>query len=74
MRYMFRSQVGTFSIEPDEVHWDMFQLCLGGLWLCTLETAEKAAKCVCEQKTGLHEWDTLTDVEAPADLDGWEVL
>ncbi len=72
MRYVFRSHVGTFSIEPDEVQWDMVQLCLGGLWLCTVETAEKAARCVYGQKTGWHEWDRLTDVEAPSDLSGWE--
>ncbi|HEU20532.1 MAG TPA: hypothetical protein ENO00_14585 [Deltaproteobacteria bacterium] len=74
MRYVFRSKVGTFSIESDEVHWDMVQLCLGGLWLRTVETAEEAARFVYEQKTGLHEWDTLTEIEAPSDLSGWETV
>ncbi|MBN2255170.1 MAG: hypothetical protein JW736_05655 [Deltaproteobacteria bacterium] len=74
MRYMFKSQVGTFSIEPDEVHVDMVQLCLGGIWLCTVETAEEAAARVSAQETGWHEWDILTDTDAPADLSCWEPL
>ena len=52
----------------------MVQLCLGGLWLRTVETAEEAARFVYEQKTGLHEWDTLTEIEAPSDLSGWETI
>jgi hypothetical protein len=74
MRYVFKSQVGTFSIEPDEVDWDMVQLCIGGLWLCTVATAAEAAARVAEQKTGWNEWDVLTDADAPADLSGWEDL
>lgn len=72
MQYFFRSCVGTFSIGPDEVHLNMFQLCFGGLWLCTTETAEEAAQRVSDQKTGMHEWDILADADAPDDLSEWE--
>jgi hypothetical protein len=74
MRYLFKSKIGTFSIEPDETHWDLVQLCMGGMWLGTYETPELAAKNVYNRNTGWPEWDKGTDEEAPRDLSGWEAL
>jgi hypothetical protein len=74
MAYIFRSRMGTFSIREDEANAGTFELCLGGIWLCNCETAQKAAALVCRQETGWFDWDRLIDSEKPADLDGWECL
>jgi hypothetical protein len=72
MFYIYRSRVGTFSIEPDEMDVDMLKLCVGGFWLGSYETAEEAAQSVYLRETGWSEWDCLKDSDAPCDLSEWE--
>ena len=43
MAYILRTPAGTFTIEPDEADWEMFKLCIGGLWLASFQTAEEAS-------------------------------
>jgi hypothetical protein len=72
MYYIYRTKVGTFSIEPDDMDAKTFKLCIGGLWLAYYETAEDAAQSVYLRETGWYEWDCIKDSDAPCDLSEWE--
>ncbi|MBN2515613.1 MAG: hypothetical protein JXC33_06205 [Deltaproteobacteria bacterium] len=72
MIYIYRTRIGTFSIEPDDIEVDMFKLCIGGLWLGSYETEEDAARSVYLRESGWHDWDCSEDSDAPCDLSEWE--
>jgi len=72
--YIFRSSRGTFTIGPDCTTPDCYELCIGGMWLGTFETAEKAAEAVCLRCTGWYDWDRREATEPPRDLSEWERL
>ncbi len=72
--YIFRSKTGTFTIGPDPMNSDLFELCIGGMWLASYETTEKAAEAVCLRCTGWYDWDRHEKSAAPANLSEWEVL
>lgn len=72
--YVYRSRAGTFTIGVDATDPECYELCIGGMWLASYETAEKAAAAVCLRCTGWHDWDRLKDPEAPRDLSDWEIL
>ncbi len=72
--YIFRSKTGTFTIDVDSTTCEGYELCIGGMWLATFETAEKAAEAVCIRCTGWHDWDRREEREAPRDLNEWETL
>ncbi len=72
--YIFRSKTGTFTIGPDPMNSDLFELCIGGMWLASYETTEKAAEAVCLRCTGWYDWDRRDGEEAPSCLSEWETL
>ncbi|MFB3925033.1 MAG: hypothetical protein ACE14T_03185 [Syntrophales bacterium] len=74
MVYIYRTEVGTFTIEPDAECPGKFMLCIGGMWLDSYETAEDARAALCRQCTGWHDWDRLACPESPPDLKEWEKL
>jgi hypothetical protein len=74
MAYLYRSKVGSFSIRADEANPGTVELCLGGMWLSSYQTADDAAAAVCRRETGWHEWDRLADPHKPIDLSDWEKL
>jgi hypothetical protein len=69
--YVFRSRTGTFTIGVDITIPSGYELCIGGMWLGTYETAEKAAEAVCIRCTGWLDWDRSGE-EAPGGLREWE--
>lgn len=72
MIYIFRSSAGTFTILPDDQSPDMYQLCIGGMWLGSYETPEKAAESISCKATGWFEWDRQEAPQCPQSLEGWE--
>lgn len=72
MIYIFRSSAGTFTIMPDDQDPDMYQLCIGGMWLGSYETPEKAAESIPCRQTGWSDWDRQEGRECPLTLEGWE--
>jgi len=74
MFYIYRSKVGTFSIELDNTDAGTVKLCVGGFWLGSYKTAQDAARSVRLRVTGWYDWDRLKDFDAPCDLSEWEKL
>lgn len=74
MLYIYRTKVGTFSIELDNADSDTVKLCVGGFWLGSYGTAEDAARSVYLRVTGWYDWDRLKDADVPCDLSEWEKL
>jgi len=74
MSYLYRTQVGTFSIEPDDTGNEAWKLCIGGIWLASFGTPEEAASALPRRDTGWRDWDTLDSHRVPADLTEWEEL
>lgn len=72
--YIFRSRTGTFTIGIDATVPKGYELCIGGMWIGTYETAEKAAEAVCLRCTGWLDWDRGCGEEAPDGLEEWEML
>jgi hypothetical protein len=72
--HIFRSRAGTFTIATDPTVPDCYELCIGGMWLGTYETAEKAAQDVFMRCTGWHDWDRKKEGECPCDLTEWEIV
>jgi hypothetical protein len=72
MIYIYRSEAGTFTIEPDGQAANMFMLSIGGMWLGTYETPEAAASDVFRRCTGWLDWDCPAGPDAPRDLSCWE--
>ena len=74
MTYILRTPAGTFTIEPDEADWEMFKLCIGGMWLASFQTAEEAATAVKIRETGWLDWDRAKTEDCPTCLAEWEQL
>lgn len=74
MIYIYRSTVGTFTIEPDDQGETLFTLSIGGMWLGTYETPEAAACDVFRRCTGWSEWDCQAGPDTPCDLNCWEKI
>jgi hypothetical protein len=74
MAYLFKSKVGTFAIRSDKEDPDKFELCIGGIWLNTYESAEHAAMDVHAHRSGWYEWDRLQEEAGPGPLCDWEML
>jgi hypothetical protein len=72
MAYILRTPAGTFTIEPDEADWEMFKLCIGGMWLASFKTADEAACAVTKRETGWPDWDRSKEGTCPACLADWE--
>ncbi|MEN6466771.1 MAG: hypothetical protein ABFD62_16465 [Syntrophaceae bacterium] len=72
MIYIFRSCAGTFTILPDDQNPGMYQLCLGGMWLGSYETAEKAAESIPCKQTGWLDWDSRGSQDCPQSLQDWD--
>jgi hypothetical protein len=72
MAYILKTPAGTFTIEPDEADWELFKLCIGGLWLASFQTAEEAACAVTKRDTGWPDWDRTHTGECPTGLAEWE--
>ena len=72
--YVFRSSTGTFTIGADITVPSGYELCVGGMWLGSYETPEKAAEAVCLRCTGWLDWDRGDGEEAPGSLEEWETL
>lgn len=72
MSYLYRTKVGTFSIEPDDTGGGAWKLCIGGMWLASFATREDASSALRRRETGWPDWDTLDDHRAPADLSDWD--
>ncbi len=72
--YIYKSKAGTFTIGPDPQESSFFELCIGGFWLGTYETAEKAALDVHQKCTGWPDWDRRKEQDCPRDLSDWEIL
>ncbi len=72
--YVFRSKAGTFTIAADPTVSGHYELCIGGMWLGTFESAQLAAENVYRRCTGWHDWDRRGEPECPSGLDEWELL
>ena len=72
MIYIFRSNTGTFTILSDEENPGLYQLCIGGMWLGSFESPEKAAESIPCKATGWHDWDRQGDAQCPQSLVEWE--
>ena len=72
MTYIFRSKSGTFTILPDDQNPGMYQLCMGGMWLGSYDTPEKAAESLPCRQTGWFDWDRCEGAQCPQSLDEWE--
>ncbi len=74
MSYLYRTQGGTFSIEPDDTGIGTWKLCIGGMWLASFATPEDAAAAFRRRETGWPDWDALDGGEIPGSLTDWEEL
>jgi hypothetical protein len=72
--YIFRSKAGTFTIGSDPTVSGCYELCIGGMWLGTYETPDRAAQDVLMRCTGWHDWDNRKDTDCPGEIGEWEVI
>lgn len=71
-RWRFRSPVGTFWIEADQIHIGRWELKLNEERLGTYQTPRMAADAVSSRSTGCAVWDRLEDAKSPACLEDWQ--
>lgn len=71
-RWQYRSPIGTFWIESDQVHVGRWELKINGERLGSYQTPRMAADAVSSQSTGYSAWDALKDVRIPSYLDEWQ--
>jgi len=71
--YYFRSEVGIFSIRPQDGVAARFLLSIGDEPLGSYRSPQAAADDVYGGVTGHYAWDVRNDPHAPTDLSEWNI-
>jgi hypothetical protein len=70
-RWQYRSEIGTFSIQADNVNVGRWELRINDERLGSYQTPRMAADAVASQTTGYAAWDQLKGATAPGFLEDW---